>query len=224
MKHIVSYGTRLFWGRLTGMNALMVSMFLAQHVLMILLQHVIFPFILWHYHLGNLSSKWLDLLKIVLPLAYAASHTTCSICPFAKIISAFIQIIMLLTMCLICYIVMCGVLWSSLSCSGYLYLFTLVDDKSRFTWVYIMRQTSDVLSIIPRFFQLVDTQFNKTFKVLRSDNAPELNFSNFFCFKRNTTSIFLCRETSTKFFINANISSSPQCCSSWCLFLVSRIY
>lgn len=43
-----------------------------------------------------------------------------------------------------------------------------------------MRQKSDALVIVPRFFQLIETQFGKTIKRFRSDNAPELSFVEFF--------------------------------------------
>ncbi|KAL6342166.1 hypothetical protein AAG906_004486 [Vitis piasezkii] len=39
---------------------------------------------------------------------------------------------------------------------------------------------SDVGTIIPKFFNMVVTQFNAKIKVFRSDNAPELAFTDFF--------------------------------------------
>lgn len=60
-----------------------------------------------------------------------------------------------------------------------------------------MKQTSDVVSIVPRFFQLVETQFSKVIKVFRSDNAPELNFFDFFA-KKGTIHQFSCTETPQK--------------------------
>ena len=64
----------------------------------------------------------------------------------------------------------------------YSYFITLVDDKSRYTWVYLLKNKNDALQIIPRFFKLIETQtqFSKTIKVFRSDNAPELSFKEFF--------------------------------------------
>lgn len=44
----------------------------------------------------------------------------------------------------------------------------------------MMKQKSDALIIVPRFFQLVETQFGKVIKCFRSDNAPELAFVEFF--------------------------------------------
>lgn len=67
--------------------------------------------------------------------------------------------------------------------AGYTHFLTIVDDFSRYTWVYLLRNKSDVVHIIPRYFQLVETQFLKTIKCFRSDNAPELKFEDYFAEK-----------------------------------------
>lgn len=43
-----------------------------------------------------------------------------------------------------------------------------------------MKQKSNALVIVPRFFNLAETQFGKSIKYFRSDNALELSFSEFF--------------------------------------------
>ena len=55
---------------------------------------------------------------------------------------------------------------------GFRYFLTIVDDSSRATWVYLMKTKSDALSIIPTFVTMVETQFNRKVKGVRSDNAP----------------------------------------------------
>ena len=67
--------------------------------------------------------------------------------------------------------------------SGYRFFITLVDDCTCFTWLFLLKQKLDVGTIIPRLFNMVDTQFNAKIKVLRSDNAPELKFTEFFTAK-----------------------------------------
>ncbi|KAI9178269.1 hypothetical protein LWI28_024501 [Acer negundo] len=66
------------------------------------------------------------------------------------------------------------------SYNGFRYFLTLVDDCSRFTWIYLLKHKSDVASIIPNFLKMVETQLNAKIKVFRSDNAPELVFFEFF--------------------------------------------
>ncbi|KAJ9557475.1 hypothetical protein OSB04_012089 [Centaurea solstitialis] len=63
---------------------------------------------------------------------------------------------------------------------GHKYFLTLVDDHSRFTWLYLLKQKSDAVNIILQFFAMIGTQFGKTIKMFRSDNAKELDFDEFF--------------------------------------------
>jgi len=43
-----------------------------------------------------------------------------------------------------------------------------------------MRQKFDAKAIIPKLFSMVKTQFNTRIKKFRYDNAPELNFHEYF--------------------------------------------
>ncbi|WP_420914574.1 integrase catalytic domain-containing protein [Candidatus Phytoplasma australasiaticum] len=64
--------------------------------------------------------------------------------------------------------------------SGYRYFLTIVDDYTRYTWTYLMKNKLDALTVVPRFFAYVDTQFGTPIKCFRFDNAPELSFTEFF--------------------------------------------
>ena len=66
------------------------------------------------------------------------------------------------------------------SYTGHNCFLTLVDDCTRFTWVYLLKQKSDAAVVIPRFFNMVATQFQSSIKDFRSDNAKELAFTEFF--------------------------------------------
>ena len=57
----------------------------------------------------------------------------------------------------------------------------------------MLRQKSDVLHIVPKFFQLIETQFSKVIKSFRSDNAPELKYTEFFA-QKGTVHQFSCVE------------------------------
>ncbi|MDV3146753.1 MAG: DDE-type integrase/transposase/recombinase, partial [Sweet potato little leaf phytoplasma] len=67
--------------------------------------------------------------------------------------------------------------------SGHKYFLTIVDDFSRYTWLFLMKTKSEALTIIPRFFKYVETQYGVSIKKFRSDNAPELSFTDFFSSK-----------------------------------------
>ena len=55
-----------------------------------------------------------------------------------------------------------------------------MDDCTCFTWVFLMRHKSKARDIVPRFFTIIERQFNKGVKQVRSDNAPELRFNDYF--------------------------------------------
>lgn len=46
--------------------------------------------------------------------------------------------------------------------------------------MYLLKHKSEALTVIPQFFRFITTQFNAHIKVFRSDNAPELSFTEFF--------------------------------------------
>ena len=68
----------------------------------------------------------------------------------------------------------------TISHKGFKYFVTFIDDFSRITWVFLMKSRSDLFSIFSTFCAEVKTQFHRTIKVLRSDNAPEYKSSAIF--------------------------------------------
>ena len=54
---------------------------------------------------------------------------------------------------------------------GNKYFITFIDDFSRMTWVYFMRQKSDVFAIFKKFQMLVERQSGYLLKVLRIDRG-----------------------------------------------------
>jgi transposase InsO family protein len=53
------------------------------------------------------------------------------------------------------------------------FVLIFVDDFSRFTWIYFLRQKSEVFQHLKDFKALVETQSGKKIKVLRTDNGGE---------------------------------------------------
>lgn len=64
--------------------------------------------------------------------------------------------------------------------NGHKFFLTIVDDYSRFTWVYLLQSKSDVRDVFITFYNQVSTHFQNSIQVVRSDNAPELNLKDFF--------------------------------------------
>ncbi|BFG29747.1 hypothetical protein CerSpe_160210 [Prunus speciosa] len=56
---------------------------------------------------------------------------------------------------------------------GFRWFVTFIDDCTRLTWVYLMKNKNDVASILPDFCAMVSTQFHARVKVFRTDNGGE---------------------------------------------------
>ncbi|KAK4395806.1 Retrovirus-related Pol polyprotein from transposon RE2 [Sesamum angolense] len=59
------------------------------------------------------------------------------------------------------------------SLRGFRYFITFVDDYSRMTWVYLLKDRSQVPTIITSFYNEIYTQFSVNIRILRTDNALE---------------------------------------------------
>lgn len=62
------------------------------------------------------------------------------------------------------------------------YFVTFIDDFSSCTWLFLMKNRSELFSIFQQFYQEVKTQFGVSIRSLRSDNAKEYlshQFQNF---------------------------------------------
>lgn len=62
---------------------------------------------------------------------------------------------------------------------GYFYFVTFIDDFSRCTWLFLMKNRSEVFHIFKEFYAKVKNQFDTSIKVLRTDNAREYLSSQF---------------------------------------------
>lgn len=60
--------------------------------------------------------------------------------------------------------------YSAPSVTGFRFFLTFVDDKSRFTWVRLMKAKSETRAS-QFFISFIQTQFQKQIIVIRSDNG-----------------------------------------------------
>lgn len=63
---------------------------------------------------------------------------------------------------------------------GYHYFLTIVDDHTRFTWLFLMKNKSETRECITNFITYIHTQFSVKIKAIRSDNGSEFNMSSYF--------------------------------------------
>jgi hypothetical protein len=65
----------------------------------------------------------------------------------------------------------------------FVYYVSFTDDFSRNTWIYFLRNKSEVFDKFKEFKDLVENQTEKRIKVLRMDNGGELCRNEFKEFK-----------------------------------------
>ena len=65
------------------------------------------------------------------------------------------------------------------SCGGSRYVFTFIDDFSRFCWVYFLKLKFEVFENLKIWKALVENQCGNKIKILRIDNGKEYVNKNF---------------------------------------------
>ena len=120
-------------------------------------------------------------MKTILDFSECSSTKPCFVCPLAK--KKHLQFVSQNNLADKPFdIVHCDI-WGPFhhtSHVGHRFFVTLVDGYTWFCLVYLMTNKSDVHLIIPRFYNMVTTQFDTKIKIFRSDNAKELAFLDFF--------------------------------------------
>ncbi|XP_071708647.1 uncharacterized protein [Rutidosis leptorrhynchoides] len=67
-------------------------------------------------------------------------------------------------------------LWSPFkiqSKEGFKYFLTIIDDYSSAVWIYMLKSKEDVYDNVFSFVQLIENQFSKKVKIIRSDNGTK---------------------------------------------------
>ena len=72
----------------------------------------------------------------------------------------------------------CGPMSSS-SLSGYVYYVSFVDEFSRKTWIYFMKNKDEVFSKLKEFKALIENHTENKIKTFRSDNGGEFTSNEF---------------------------------------------
>lgn len=65
------------------------------------------------------------------------------------------------------------------------YTMTIIDDYSRYTWVYFLKEKSEVNTILKQFIEMSRTQMNKIPKCVRSDRGGEYVNENLQTYLKN---------------------------------------
>lgn len=83
------------------------------------------------------------------------------------------------------------------SLAGNVYFFTFIDDYSRKTWVYLLKQKYEAFPVFKRFKAMVEKESENHIKILRSDRGGEYMLIDFieFCQSHGIKRQFTARYT-----------------------------
>ena len=136
---------------------------------------------IWHVRLGHLSNQRLVVMKQQHPCIQYNMNDCCDVChkakqkrlPFPESFSHASNAFDLIHTDILgpC---------STASLNGERYFFTIVDDNTRFTWIFLMKSKAKTRTHIINFVHYVKTQFGRSVKVMQSDNGIEFDMKSFF--------------------------------------------
>lgn len=133
----------------------------------------------WHERLGHPSVDKIKSLDSV--LASNKVHNTNTCCIFAK--QKRLPFVSKNNVSDVPFQLIHCDIWGSYhipSHKGHRYFITIVDDCTRYTWIYLITHKSETQIVIPQFFKINLKQFDKHIKMFRPNNAKELQFVEFF--------------------------------------------
>lgn len=137
---------------------------------------------LWHHRLGHLSSSRLDFMSKNLLNFPFQKYNKCDVCALAKQTRLSFPTSLISTVKPF-ELIHCDI-WGPYkvnSLSGAKYFLTIVDDYSRFSWVFFMQHKSETQQLLLNFFSFTKTQFGTCVKNIRFDNGREfLSMIDFF--------------------------------------------
>uniref|UniRef100_A0A2N9HKX8 Integrase catalytic domain-containing protein n=1 Tax=Fagus sylvatica TaxID=28930 RepID=A0A2N9HKX8_FAGSY len=139
-------------------------------------------FDVWHHRLGHPSSSRLSLLKHVInDLVIPSANEHCKVCHISK--QKRLPFTNSVHVTAVPFELIHCDIWGPYhvpTLDNQKYFLTIVDDFTRCTWVFLMKQKSETVSLIQSFFTLIKTQFSATIKKIRSDNGLEFHMPSFY--------------------------------------------
>ncbi|KAL1217695.1 Retrovirus-related Pol polyprotein from transposon RE1 [Cardamine amara subsp. amara] len=133
-----------------------------------------FDSVLWHRRLGHPSFSVLGDLSFSGCVSNLATPSPCDVCFRAKQTREIFFDSSNKTM--ECFALIHVDVWEpyrvAASC-GAVYFLTIVDDFSRAVWTYLLLAKSEVKQVLQNFCAYVEKQFDKSVRMVRSDNGTE---------------------------------------------------
>jgi transposase InsO family protein len=126
----------------------------------------------WHCRLGHPSSVN---LKHLVPTLPTFSNFNCETCELSKHHRATFKL-RIDDPCLHPFELVHSDIWGPARTTGLCdarYFVTFIDDHSRLTWVYVLKDRSQLFSVFQSFYAEISNQFNAKLLAFRTDNARE---------------------------------------------------
>ena len=139
---------------------------------------------LWHYRLGHSNSLYLQTLFPSLFKNKNPKNFQCEVCQCSKYTRTSYSILPYKASQPFSKIH--NDVWGTSrieNITGTRWFVSFVDDHTWITWLFLMKEKSEVGQIFRKFNTIVQTQFQTKILVLKTDNAKE----NFGCLSWNTT-------------------------------------
>ncbi|RVW71211.1 Retrovirus-related Pol polyprotein from transposon TNT 1-94 [Vitis vinifera] len=130
--------------------------------------------LLWHRRLGHPSFGY---LKLVFPALFSGLSNLdfkCETCILAK--SHRVSYPLSFNKSQMPFELIHSDVWGpspKSTISGVRWFVIFVDDCTRMTWLYLMKNKDEVFSVFCSFHEMVKTQYSATIRILRSDNGGE---------------------------------------------------
>lgn len=139
---------------------------------------------IWHFRLGHLSNQRLSMMHSLYSSITIDNKAVCDICHFAK--QRKLPYNLSTSIASSKFELLHFDIWGPLSVTsvhGHKYFLTIVDDFSRFLWVILLKNKSEVSNHVKNFVTLIHTHYHITPKYIRSDNGPEFLIPDFYASK-----------------------------------------
>jgi len=135
----------------------------------------------WHCRLGHPSSKVLECMSKTYPYICFDKNNMCTPCHLVK--QHKLPFPLSKSTCDNSFDLVHIDIWGPFSIPsihGHKYFLTVVDDYTRFTWVYLMKNKNETRSLLTNFVVMVKNQFDKGIKIIRTDNGQEFCCKDFY--------------------------------------------
>ena len=135
----------------------------------------------WHFRLGHPSINKLRSLQDTLCVDFNSCTDVCHIYPLAK--HKRLHFPFNNNLCASPFDLVHVHIWGPYSVPThecFRFFLSIVDSATRNTWVYFLKEKSNVRSILISFYKMIQTQFKTNIKSIRSDNGQEFAMIDFY--------------------------------------------